>query len=176
MTATLRESNIKSFWKRFLIRKWGNSGNFHNQWWHTQVPSTWSETVEPTEVVEEVVLPGVSNLKDSVINKNEGDRRQFYSEKKNLEKEFFFGIFWNFVPNITVTYNDEDTICINEKIQSKRKSKNKLCKIYMKNGRIWNDFSNLENSITGLNELLSTTKESYYEHLGRKLNNLTIQT
>ena len=100
--------------------------------WHTQVPSTWSQTVEPSEVVVEVVLPGVSNLKDSVINKNEGDRRQFYSEKKNLEKEIFFDIFWNFVPNITVTYNDTDTIYINEKIQSKRKSKNKLCKIYKK--------------------------------------------
>ena len=160
MTASPRESNIKSFWKRFLIRKWGNSGNFHNQWWHTQVPSTWSETVEPTEVVEEVVLPGVSNLKDSVINKNEGDRRQFYSEKKDLEKEIFFGIFWNIVPNITVTYNDKDTICKNKKIQSKWKSKNELCKIYIKNAINQNDFSNLENSITGLNKLVSTTEAS----------------
>ena len=114
---------------------------------------------------------------ERLSNKQEWRRpKTVLFRKKESWKGNFFGIFWNFVPNITVTYNDQDTICINKKIQSKRKSKNKLCKIYMKNGRNWNDFSNLENSITVLNELLSTTKESYYEHLVKKLNNPTIQT
>ena len=35
---------------------------------------------------------------------------------------------------------------------------------------------NLKNSIAELNELVSTTNTSYYENLGKKLNDLTMQT
>ena len=46
----------------------------------------------------------------------------------------------------------------------------------MKNGINKVDFLNLKNSIAELNELASTTKTSYYEHLWKKLNYTIIQT
>ena len=65
---------------------------------------------------------------------------------------------------------------MDEKIKSKAKSKNQLYKVYKKNGRREVDFLNLNNSITELNELVSTTKTTYYENLGKTLNDLPSKT
>ena len=65
---------------------------------------------------------------------------------------------------------------MNEKIKSKVKSKNQLFKVYIENSSNEVDFLNLKNSIAELNKLISTTKTSYYENLGKKLNEATIQT
>ena len=65
---------------------------------------------------------------------------------------------------------------MNEKIKSKVKSENQLYELYTKNCRNEVDFLNLKNSITELNDLVSTSKTSYYENLGKKLNEPTIQT
>ena len=54
---------------------------------------------------------------------------------------------------------------MNEKIKSKVKSKTQLCKVYIKNGRNEVHSLNLKNSIAELNDLVSTTKTSYYEKL-----------
>ena len=48
------------------------------------------------------------------------------------------------------------------------KANNILCKKYIQNGRFESDFIFLENLITVLNELISSTKASYYENLGKK--------
>ena len=56
------------------------------------------------------------------------------------------------------------------------KSKNQLYKVYIKNGRNEVNCLYLKNSIVELNELVSTSKASYYENLGKKLNDPTIQT
>ena len=64
---------------------------------------------------------------------------------------------------------------MNKKIKSKIKLRNKLYKIYIKNGRNEIDFSNLENSISELNMLVSTLKAFYYARLGEKLNDPIIQ-
>ena len=65
---------------------------------------------------------------------------------------------------------------MNEKIRSKVKSKNQLYKVCMKNGRNEVDFLSLKNSIAELNKLVSTTKISYCENFGEKLNDPTIKT
>ena len=65
---------------------------------------------------------------------------------------------------------------MNEEIKSKVKFKDQLYKVYMKNDRNEVDFLNLKNSIAELTELVSTIKTSYYENLGKKLNDPTIQT
>ena len=65
---------------------------------------------------------------------------------------------------------------MNEEIKSKVKFKDQLYKVYMKNDRNEVDFLNLKNSIAELTELDSTIKTSYYENLGKKLNDPTIQT
>ena len=64
---------------------------------------------------------------------------------------------------------------MNETIKSKMKAKNILYKKYVQNGRFESDFVFLENLITELNELISSTKASYYENLGKKLNNPLLQ-
>ena len=63
---------------------------------------------------------------------------------------------------------------MNQKIKSKVKLKNKLYKVYIKNCTNEVDFLNLKNSIAELNGIISTTKTSYYENLGKKLNDQTI--
>ena len=55
------------------------------------------------------------------------------------------------------------------------KAKNILYKKYIQNGRFESDFIFLVNLITELNELIPSTKASYYENLGKKLNNLLLQ-
>ena len=64
---------------------------------------------------------------------------------------------------------------MNETIKSKVKAKNILYKQYIQNGRFESDFIFLENLIAELNELISSTKTSYYENLGKKLNNPLLQ-
>ena len=42
---------------------------------------------------------------------------------------------------------------------------------YIQNGRFESDFAFIENLITEINELISSTKNLYYENLAKKLNN-----
>ena len=78
--------------------------------------------------------------------------------------------FRNFVLNKYVTIDDNDPVWMNETVKSKMKAKNILYKNYVQNGRIESDFIFLENVIIELNKLISSTKASYYEGLGKKLN------
>ena len=64
---------------------------------------------------------------------------------------------------------------MNENIKSKIKTKNLLFKQYIQNGRSESDFMFLENLITEINELISPTKNLYYENLAKKLNNPLLQ-
>ena len=64
---------------------------------------------------------------------------------------------------------------MNEIIKSKIKRKNLLFKQYIQNGRFESDFVFIENLITEINELISSTKNLYYENLAKKLNNPLLQ-
>ena len=64
---------------------------------------------------------------------------------------------------------------MNENTKSKIKTKNLLFKQYIQNGRFESDFVFLENLITEINELISSTKNLYYENLAKKLNNPKLQ-
>ena len=92
-------------------------------------------------------------------------------DQKSIEAEIatfndtMLNIFRNFVPNKW----------INETIKSKIKAKLILQKKYIQNGKFESDFIFLENSLTELNQLISSTKASYYENLGKKLNNPILQ-
>ena len=61
------------------------------------------------------------------------------------------------------------------RIKSKIKRKNLLFNQYIQNGRFESDFVFLENLITEINELISSTKNVYYENLAKKLNNPLLQ-
>ena len=65
---------------------------------------------------------------------------------------------------------------MNGNIKSKIKTKmNNTNKQYIQNGRFESDFVFLENLITEINELISSTKNLYYENLAKKLNNPLLQ-
>ena len=78
-------------------------------------------------------------------------------------------IFRNFVTNKYITIDDKDPVWMNETIKSKMKAKNIFYKKYIQNGRFEIDFIFLENLITELNKLISSTKASYYENLEKKI-------
>ena len=83
--------------------------------------------------------------------------------------------FRNFVANKYVTCDDKDPVWMNENIKSKIKAKNKLYQVYVKKGRKETDFCALEESVRNLNDLILQNKTSYYENLGKKLNDQTFQ-
>ena len=84
-------------------------------------------------------------------------------------------VFRNYVPNKYITIDDKHPVSMNEIIKSKIKTKNLLFKQYIQNGRFESDFVFLETLITETNELISSTKNLYYENLAKKLNNLLLQ-
>ena len=58
---------------------------FWNYVANDEVPSTSSQIVEQIEVIQEVVLPGISKLNDWAPDKKQGDQTQFF-QNKILEK------------------------------------------------------------------------------------------
>ena len=64
---------------------------------------------------------------------------------------------------------------MNEIIKSKIKTKNLLFKQYIQNERFESDFVFLQALITEINELISSTRNVYYENLAKKLNNPLLQ-
>ena len=89
--------------------------------------------------------------------------------------ETILNVFRNYVPNKYITVDDKDPIWMNEIIKSKIKTKNLLFNQYIQNGRFESDFVFKENLITEINELISSTKNLYYENLAKKINNPPLQ-
>ena len=97
--------------------------------------------------------------------------RLFYSKTINEQvislNETILNVFRNCVPNKYITINDKDPVWMNEIIKSKINRKDLLFKQYIQNGRFESDFVFLENLITEKNELISSTKNLYYENLAK---------
>ena len=74
-----------------------------------------------------------------------------------------------------ITIDDKDPVRMNELIKSKIKTKNLLFKQCIQNGRFESDFVFLQTLITEINELISSTRNVYYENLAKKLNNPLLQ-
>ena len=85
--------------------------------------------------------------------------------------ETILNVFRNYVPNKYITIDDRDPVWMNEIIKSKIKTKKLLFKQYIQNGRFESDFVFLQALITEINELISPTRNVYYENLAKKLNN-----
>ena len=89
--------------------------------------------------------------------------------------ETILNVFQNYVPNKYITIDDKDPVWMNEIIKSKIKTKNLLFKQHIQNGRFESDFVFLQALITEINELISSTRNVYYENLAKKLNNPLLQ-
>ena len=106
-------------------------------------------------------------------------KRLFDSKNINEQvialNETILNVFRNYVPNKYITVDDKDPVWMKEIIKSKIKTKNLLFNQYFQNGRFESDVVFIENLITEINELISSTKNLYYENLAKKLNNPLLQ-
>ena len=89
--------------------------------------------------------------------------------------ETILNVFRNYVPNKYISVDDKDPVWMNEITKSKMKTRNKLFKQYILNGRFESDFILIESLVNELNDLISQTKTLYYENLAKKLNNPLLQ-
>ena len=89
--------------------------------------------------------------------------------------ETILNVFRNYVPNKYITIDDKDPVWMNETIKSKIKTRNKLWKQYIENGRFESDFMMTETLITEINDLITSTKDLYYNNLAKRLNNPLLQ-
>ena len=83
--------------------------------------------------------------------------------------------FRNYVPNKYTTIDDKDPVWMNETIKLKIKTRDKLYKQYVENGRFESDFMIIETLITEINDFITSTKDLYYNNLAKRLNNPLFQ-
>ena len=93
--------------------------------------------------------------------------------KKDLNSQFvtlnetILNVFRNYVPSKCITIDDKDPVWMNEIIKSKMETKSKLYQQYIENGRFESDLVFIESLIAELNDLISYTKDLYYENLAK---------
>ena len=96
-----------------------------------------------------------------------------FFDKKDLNSQvvtligIILNVFRNYVPNKYITIDDKDPVWINEIIKSKMETKNKPYQQYIQNGMFESDLVFIESLIAGLNDLISYTKNLYYENLAK---------
>ena len=78
-------------------------------------------------------------------------------------------IFFNFVLNKLVTFDDNDPPCMSNFIKNKINWKYQIYKIYQKNGHKNSDYFKLQEATSVVSELISRRKEEYQNHLALKL-------
>ena len=81
-------------------------------------------------------------------------------------------VFRNYVQNKYINIDDKDPVWMNEMIKSKMETKNKLYQQYIQNGRFESGLIFIESLIAELNDLISYTKDLYYENLAKPFNPL----
>ena len=78
-------------------------------------------------------------------------------------------IFSNFIPNKTVTFNDQDPPWFGEKIKAKIELKNRVYKEYIKNGQAEDLYYLLEKLTSEISFYISKRNNDYFIRLGNKL-------
>ena len=96
---------------------------------------------------------------------------------KNVHQQVYIfnktiiNIFSNFIPNKLVTFDDKDHPWMTEKLKEKIKWKDKVYRDYLKNGKTEADYMYVHHAITEVSQLISESKDKYYNNLVIKLNN-----
>ena len=82
--------------------------------------------------------------------------------------ETILNVFWSYVPNKYITIDDKDHVWVNETLKSNTKTKNKLYKQYIDNGRFESDFDfDFETLIAEINDSVTSAKDLYYKNLSK---------
>ena len=103
------------------------------------------------------------------------DHKNIDSQVMTLN-ETILNVFRNYVPNKYITIDDKDPVWMNETIKLKIKTRDKLYKQYVENGRFESEFMIIETFITEINDLITSTKDLNYNNLAKRLNNPLLQT
>ena len=88
----------------------------------------------------------------------------------------YYLLLRNYVPNKYITIDDKDPVWMNKTIKLEIKTRDKLYKQYVENGRFESGFMMIETLITEINDLITSTKDLYYNNLAKRLNNPLLQT
>ena len=86
-----------------------------------------------------------------------------------LFNETLSNIFMNFDPNKLITVDDRDPPWVTEKIKKLLIDKNKLYKLYIKNGRKIGVYEKLLNMTNNITTEISNSKKIYFDNLAEKL-------
>ena len=79
-------------------------------------------------------------------------------------------IFRNFIPHESIKCSHKDPPWTNKEIKSALRYQNRLHKKYISGGRTEYDKIDLQNNTNLVSNLITTTKDSYFINLGKKLN------
>ena len=92
-------------------------------------------------------------------------------QQVNIFNKTIINIFSNFIPNKVVTFDDKDPPWMTEKIKEKIKWKHKVYRDYLKNRKTKADYMFVHHGITEVSQLISESKDKYFNKLSIKLNN-----
>ena len=92
-------------------------------------------------------------------------------QQVNIFNKTIINIFSNFIPNKLVTFDDKDPPWMTEKLKEKIKWKHKVYRDYLKNGKTEADYMYVHHAISEVSQLISESKDKYYNKLAMKLNN-----
>ena len=91
-------------------------------------------------------------------------------QQVNIFNETIINIFSNLIPNKLVPFDDKDPPWMTEKLKEKIKWKHKVYWDYLKIGNTEADYMYVHHSITEVSQLISESKDKYYNKLAMKLN------
>ena len=92
-------------------------------------------------------------------------------QQVNIFNKTIINIFSNFIPNKLVTFDDKDPPWMTEKVKEKIKWKHKFYRDYLKNRKTKADYMCVHHGITKVSQLISESKDKYFNKLSIKLNN-----
>ena len=92
-------------------------------------------------------------------------------QQVHIFNKTIINIFSNFIPNKLVAFDDKDHPWMTEKLKEKTKQKHNVYRDYLKNGKTAEDYMYVHHAITEVSQLISESKDKYYNNLLMKLNN-----
>ena len=92
------------------------------------------------------------------------------NDQVELFNSTLLNIFGNFIPHETIVCRSKDPPWMKQEIKHALRRKNRLYKKYISSGRTYDDEIDLRETTTVVSNLIISSKESYFENLGKKLN------
>ena len=110
------------------------------------------------------------NLAIKFFNRENAFNDKDIDSQVELFNETLMDIFSDFIPNKTKTFRDSSPPWMNDDIKSKIKLNHKLYHLYLRCKGNNEDFAKLEHLRNETDNLISKSKNEYYQNINRKLN------